>query len=725
MSLVRTVIDWETAYGVHPATGENVTLSKMTTEEYVRHPLFKVHGLGVKIGQERAFYLYKPDDLLHFLRTHPWSRSFTIAHHSHFDGAILTWRAGITPRFWGDTLSMGRAIFPNEAVSLGRLSVILGLGEKGTELANFRGKWSLTDEEQAVMGRYCCNDVELTSKIFDALKGHFPADELRLIDWTVRAFTEPAIAVDGKPLVEAYKAERRRKRTLVAHCVSDKEVLASNDRFAQLLIDLGVDPPKKVSPAKLKDGRVDKDTLGEPPFGLLPSFKAAKDMTSEERIALKEAKKVYPWSYAFGKTDEGFKLLQDHPDPKVQAVIEARLGIKSTIKETRTKRYYKIGKRGLFPVYLNYYGGHTGRWSGGDKQNAQNLNRVDSRDPTSGALRMSWTAPKGHVIVVRDLGQIEARVLAYWAGQEDMLDMFRAGGDPYDFMAGKVYGRKVDRKHVPEDKNPGQVGTIVVLGAGYQMGAWKLQENIRVGFMGMPGFLFGQDYVDQLGVDVEAFCFQKSYKKGFRYAKDEAEACKPMNVSLMDHLTHCAVTKFLIDTFRRENGSVVALWKESQASLDLIIAGSKDVQVGARGLVFTCEEGLVLPNGMKLRYNKLRKTSDGKGYKYLANVRKKEWTNIYGGKVVENIVQALSRIIISDQLLRVQNNLNGYSRRQGEVFKAASTTHDEIICLVPERVANECLDMMGREMKTPPKWCSDLPLKSSGGFAFRYGDCEK
>ena len=725
MSLIRTVIDWETAYGKHPGTGENITLSKMTTEEYVRHPLFKAHGLGVKIGQERAFYLYKPDDLLHFLRTHPWGRSFVIAHHSHFDGAILTWRAGIIPRFWGDTLSMGRAIFPNESASLGRLSVILGLGEKGTELANFQGKWSLTDEEQAVMGRYCCNDVDLTSKIFDALKGHFPADELRLIDWTIRAFTEPAIVIDGKPLVEAYKAERRRKRTLVAQCVSDKEVLASNDQFAQLLIDLGVDPPKKVSPAKIKDGRVDKDMLGEPPFGLLPSFKATKDMTSEERIALKEEKKVYPWSYAFGKTDEGFKLLQDHPDPKVQAVVEARLGIKSTIKETRTKRYYKIGKRGLFPVYLNYYGGHTGRWSGGDKQNAQNLNRVDPRDPTSGALRMSWTAPKWHVIVVRDLGQIEARVLAYWAGQEDMLDMFRAGGDPYDFMAGKVYGRKVDRKHVPEDKNPGQVGKIVVLGAGYQMGAWKLQENIRVGFMGMPGFLFGQDYVDQLGVDVEAFCFQKSYKKGFRYAKDEAEACRPMNVSLMDHLTHCAVTKFLIDTFRRENGSVVSLWKEAQAALDLIIAGSKDVQVGARGLVFTCEEGLILPNGMKLRYNKLRKTSDGKGYKYLANVRKKEWTNIYGGKVVENGDQALSRIIISDQLLRVQNNLNGYDRRRGEVFKAASTTHDEIICLVPERVANDCLDMMGAEMRTPPNWCSDLPLKSSGGFAFRYGECEK
>lgn len=360
--MIRIVLDWETAYGKHPVTQENITLSKMTTEHYVRHPYFKAHGLGVKIDKDRAFYLYKRDDLMCFLRTHPWEKTFAVGYHSHFDMAILSWRCGIRPAFIGDTLSMARAVFPNESHSLARLAKLLGLGEKGTELANFQGKWTLTDAEQRVLGNYCCNDVELTATIFDKLRGHFPLSELRLIDWTVRAFTEPVLVVNRPPLIEAYKAERRRKRALIKQCNTDKSVLASNDQFASLLLTLGVDPPKKLSPSKVKDGRVDPDAVGDPPNGLLPSFKAHKGATVEERAALKETKNAYPWAYAFGKSDEEFKQLLDHPDAQIQAVVEARLGVKSTIKETRSKRFFKIGKRGKFPIYLGYYGAHSGRW---------------------------------------------------------------------------------------------------------------------------------------------------------------------------------------------------------------------------------------------------------------------------------------------------------------------------------------------------------------------------
>ena len=723
--MIRVVLDWETAYGKHPVTQENITLSKMTTEHYVRHPHFKAHGLGIKIDNDRAFYLYERDDLTHFLRTHPWGKTFAIGHHSHFDMAILSWRCGIRPAFIGDTLSMARAVFPNESHSLARLAKLLGLGEKGTELANFQGKWTLTDAEQQIMGGYCCNDVELTAMIFDKLRSHFPLSELRLIDWTVRAFTEPVLVVNRPPLIEAYKAERRRKRALIKQCNTDKRVLASNDQFASLLLTLGVDPPKKLSPSKVKDGRVDPDAVGDPPNGLLPSFKAHKGVTAEERAAIKEEKNAYPWAYAFGKSDEEFKQLLDHPDAQIQAVVEARLGVKSTIKETRSKRFFKIGKRGRFPVYLNYYGAHSGRWSAGDAQNAQNLPRVTGEDISTDALRLSLCAPEGHVVVVRDSGQIEARMLVYLAGQEDMLEMFRQGGDPYDFMAAKIYNRPVDRKHVEADKNPGQVGKIIVLGAGYQMGAWKLQENVRVGFMGMKGFLFDQTYVDQLGVDVEAFMYQRAYKPGFSFNYEVAEACRPMNVSSEAHLTHCAVTKHLIDTFRRENPQVVALWKECQEALKLILAGV-EAPVGANGLISTCAEGFLLPNGMKIRYDRLRLSSDGKEYKYLANVRKKEWTKIYAGKAVENLVQALARIVVlSDQKLRVIDRLRDYPLRKGEVAKVVSSTHDEIISVVPYRYAEDCLSMMNEEMRRAPAWCPDLPLKSSGGYAVSYGECEK
>ena len=173
--LIRVVLDWETAYGRHPVTDENITLSRMTTEEYVRHKHFKAHGLGVKIGQEKAFYVCGPD-LLAFLRSHPWDRTFAIMHHSHFDAAIFSWRAGIRPAFIGDTLSMARAIYPHEALRLERLSVLTGAGEKGTELQRFQGKWELTRQEQAILGGYCCNDVELTAYIFNHLLPHFSVD---------------------------------------------------------------------------------------------------------------------------------------------------------------------------------------------------------------------------------------------------------------------------------------------------------------------------------------------------------------------------------------------------------------------------------------------------------------------------------------------------------------------------------------------------------------------
>jgi len=997
--MVVTVLDFETAYGKHPVTGFNYTLSKQTCEEYVRSKYFKAHGLGVKIGKEKAFYLYKPADLLRFLKTHPWNKSYVICHHTHFDGAILSWRCGIRPAFWGCTLSMARAIFPHESSSLANVAKLLGVGEKGTELVHFNGKWTLTDQEQQIMGSYCMNDVELTADIFDALKGHFPASELRLIDWTVRAFTEPVIQVDPAPLVKAYITTRRTKRALIKQCVTDKTVLASSDKFAELLLTVGVDPPKKVSPSKVKDGRVDPDTLGDPPLGLLPSFKAWKGASVEDRAQLKEEKRTYPWAYAFGKADESFKLLQSHPDPKVQALVEARLGVKSTITETRTKRYYKIGKRGAFPVYLNYYGAHTNRWSGGDKQNAQNLSRVDADDPESGALRKSWLAPPGHVICVRDLGQIEARMLVYWAGQEDMVNMFRAGGDPYCFMATKIYGKtivKTDKKErsigkltilgcfgpdtlvltdrgwvsillvkdtdmvwdgiefvphngvinqgerecltafgvtatpdhgirtehswvewqsvltnpslfqsalrsanlpsspgspkakdgsrwfdvradgrvrliglilkraglrgairalrskarrlasiiggtpifsqttpigrdystgsvavypgvtrsfgetnitAPEEslstRHGGRVrldgesslftfchfldgitriskstastiakamsrvifdslldrrttqingvsepckqksmtydiacagprnrftiattaGPLIVHNCGYQMGWAKFQESIRVGFMGMPGILFDQSYVDQLGVNVEGFRYQRSYRKGHQVCESQALAMKPLNLTDEEQVRHCAVTKHLIDTFRSSNDKVIELWGAAKNSLTFMLAGMNS-PVGARPLVTATAEGYLLPNGMKIRYSKLRKNDAGE-FKYLANVRKKEWTKLYAGKAVENVVQSLSRLVISEQKLNIISALKTFSLRKGEVLKVVTSTHDEIVVVAPERLAEGCLEMMRVEMATSPAWCADLPLKSSGGYARSYGDCEK
>ncbi|MCK5603966.1 hypothetical protein KAR91_18915, partial [Candidatus Pacearchaeota archaeon] len=716
----------------------------MTSEEYVRDPEFKLHGIGVKIDNDKTFYIYTKDDVTHFLKTHPWNRSYVIGHHTHFDMAVLSWKAGIIPAFLGCTLSMSRAVFPWELHTLESLAERLGLPPKGKELSTVKDKWVLTDQEQKVLGDYCINDVDLTAAAFKAMAPHFPPSELRLIDLNIRLFTEPVLVVDRPVLVDEYRRERRAERALLKQCGVDKEILASSNKFAELLLSLGVDPPKKLSPSKVKDGRVNPSKAGKAPKGLLPSMKA---MTKKQLVAalgvkvialgkdeleetfkkyktlVKEKKRVYPWAYAFGKSDEEFKMLEDHPSPHIRDLVAARFNVKSTIKETRSKRFYKIGKRGRFPVYHKYYSAKTGRDGGGDKQNTLNMTRVYADQPNSGALRRSWLAPKGHVLGVRDLSQIECRTEAYWAGQEDLLDLFRAGGDPYNRQASLIYGYEVNR-NLDEFKLEGMAGKAATLGCGYQMGWGKFQESLRVGFMGMPSIMFTQEQAIKLGADVNNFCMRRSYKKECGTLRDEALQMKPLNVSETDHLWHCAAVWAVVDKYRKSNGSVVALWREMGNSLAFIAAG-QEVICGVRPLVKTCREGIVLPNGMLIQYHKLKKNEAGE-WRYLNDRRKNEWAYIYSGKVVENVVQALARIVMTDQMLRIDANLQRWKVKDPEhIYKVVTSTYDEVVTCIPEDRAEDTMAMMEREMATPPSWCADLPLKSSGGYAKSYGACEK
>ena len=158
--------------------------------------------------------------------------------------------------------------------------------------------------------------------------------------------------------------------------------LASNPQFAEVLRSFGVEPPMKTSLTTGKE------------------------------------------TYALAKNDEGFIELSEHGNPVVQQLCSVRLGTKSTIEESRVERFIGIGARnkGLLPIPLKYYGAHTGRWSGLDSVNLQTL---PSRDKAKKALKNSIMAPPGHYIINCDSSQIEARVLAWWAGQDDVVEQFR------------------------------------------------------------------------------------------------------------------------------------------------------------------------------------------------------------------------------------------------------------------------------------------------------------
>jgi DNA polymerase len=603
-------IDFETYYD------QEFSLKKLTTEEYVRGSQFEVIGVSVQEDDgEPVWFSGDAVDTYQFLRSFAWEESLALAHNAPFDGAILTWVFGIKPKGWLDTLSMGRALHGTDVGgSLKVLSEYYGIGEKGTEVENALGKRraDFTPEQLARYGDYCKNDVALTYELFGRMANGFPAKELRLIDATVRMFSDPVLRLDTKVLETHLATVQSKKTALLDAAASDKDVLMSNPKFADLLRLYGVRPPTKISPTTGKE------------------------------------------TYAFSKTDEAFRALLEHDNPGVQALVAARLGVKSTIEETRTERFIGIAKRGPLPVPLRYYAAHTGRWGGDDKLNLQNL-------PRTSLLKYAILAPEGHLIIDSDSSQIEARTLAWLASQDDLVGAFNNGEDVYRIMASAIYGKPVDA--ITKDER--FVGKTTILGSGYGMGAAKFQVQLA-----------------NFGVQIEL---------------DEA--------------------KRIIDTYRRTYPAIPELWKRSGEILDAIIADNY-TEFGRDGILkVEGRKGIRLPNGLYLRYTNLRKAQNAENgkYEYVYDTKKGKAlipTRIYGGKVVENVCQALARIAIGDQLLKI-----------AERYQVVMTVHDAVACVVPADDVVVAQSFVEACMRTRPKWAPDLPLNCESGYGKSYGDC--
>ena len=603
-------IDFETYYD------KDFSLSKITTEEYIRSDLFEVIGVGVKINnQETEWASGTHEQIKQWLQSNfEWERCFVLAHNTLFDGAILSWRFGVSPRGWLDTLCMGRALHGVEVGgSLKALTERYGLGEKGTEVLNAIGKrrLSFTDDELARYGDYCINDVELTHKLFTEMVKNFPKQELRVIDQTLRMFIDPILELDGDMLQQHLISIKQMKEDLLTSSGVDKAELMSNDKFAELLRSFGVEPPMKTSPATGKQ------------------------------------------TYAFAKSDEEFKALAEHDDARVQTLVAARLGTKSTLEETRTQRFIDISKRGNLPVPIRYYAAHTGRFGGDDKINMQNL---PSRGKDANKLKKAIIAPEGHTIIDADSAQIEARVLAWLSEQDDLVTAFAEGKDVYKKMASAIYGK-------PEfeiSKDERFVGKTTILGAGYGMGAVKFQAQLK-----------------NMGVDVDV---------------EEA--------------------KRIIDIYRRTNDAVVRLWRQAQNALVNMSRGEA-APLGRRGVleVVPSETAIRLPSGLLMRYDDLKFDQNEKGIEFHYKTRKGR-TRIYGGKVIENVCQAIARCIIAEQMLKI-----------GKRYKVVLTVHDAIAVCVREVDAEEAQKYVEECMRWVPEWAKGLPVNCESGMGKSYGDC--
>ena len=544
-------IDFETYYS------KDFSLSKLTTEEYIRDPRFEIIGVAVKVNNGPTEWASGThEEFREYFNDFDWANSMVLAHNTMFDGAILSWLFDIRPRAWADTMCMGRGLHGVEVgASLRALSERYEVGEKGTEVLDALSKRreDFTASELDKYGDYCINDVELTYKLFSIMNQSFPKKELKIIDCTLRMFIEARLELDLGLLEQHLISIRDRKDELLeAANITDKKQLMSNEKFAELLIEQSVVPPTKKSPATGKK------------------------------------------TYAFAKTDEGFKALAEHDNVNVQALVAARLGNKSTLEETRTQRFIDIAKRGTLPVPVRYYAAHTGRWGGSDKINLQNL---PSRGPDGKMLKKSIMAPEGYMLIDCDSSQIEARVLAWFAGQDDLTEAFRNKEDVYIKMAARIYDVR------EEDITPQQrfVGKTTILGAGYGMGALRFQAQLK-----------------NFGVELPL------------------EQCRRV-----------------ISIYRDVNWKISKLWRDANVMLEELSKNTV-VNIGEKAVIepIAALQGVRLPSGLIMRYEDLKAEQNERGLEFTYKTRRGR-TKIYGGKCVENICQAVARCIIADQMLLI------------------------------------------------------------------------
>ena len=645
------VLDFETYWD-----SQSYTLSKMTTEEYIRDPRFKAWGMAYKfLGEDTIRWVHR-SDLQGFFDKVDWTTTAVVAHNSMFDISILAWIYGYVPCFIFDTLSMARALHGVEVGnSLAKLAARFNLPPKGKALYSTDGKTVLSHAVEEELAEYCKHDVFLCDAIFKELVRDFPKDELRLIDMTQRMFIQPRLVLDAELLTEVITEEKIKREGLLSKLGVSDEDLASSERFAEKLSQIGnLVPPKKIS-----------------------------KQTGKE-------------AWAFAKTDAVFQSLLNGDNEEAALLCEARLAVKSTLERTRSQRFLDISSRGALPVPLSYYGAHTGRWAAakGASINLQNLKR-------NSKLRKAIMAPEGSLLVVGDLSQIEPRVLAYLSGNTELLEIFKSGADPYAAFGARMFGIP----GMTKDSHPllRQSAKSALIGANYQLGWRSFSQQLLAGFLGAPPVMYTVEDAKLLGVtqdEADAFI---SYEPFFKRALEIPRVCTDNEI-----LVHCIAAKKIIDLYRGSSQETVAFWNMCTSALEGVLSGN------GKPFTYKClefsKEKIRLPNGMFLRYPNLKWDVEEKEWQYGegSNV-----TKVYAGKITENCVSAVARIVMTDAMLKISF--------WGDILL---TVHDELVVLTDEEDVEDAAQAVKEALTEDPIFMPGIPLACDVSWAKRYGDAK-
>lgn len=622
-------IDFETFYS------KEFSLSKITTEEYIRSPLFEVIGVSVQKDDEPGVWCTGDFATIHlFLSQYDWANEAANSHNAMFDMAILGWRFGIYPKFVVDTMSMAKAIFGTRmSCSLAKLADYFGLEEKGHEVQSALGL-RLADMPAAFLaeyGAYCVKDSRICRELFKRMRPSLPMEELCAIDWTIQCYSRPTLRIDGVQAQLALTQHMSIKANTLMQLGVTQEALRSDDIMAEMLINLGVEPPTKFSGKQV-------DANGDP-----------KEM------------------WAFAKSDTDFMDLVEHEDSRVVALVEARLANKTSIVESRLGAFCDIATRGAMPYPVAYASAQpTLRWQAWKQQkiNLQNLPRRKKGERSP--LRDAICAPPGYKLGVVDLSQIELRVNAWLAGQENVLEMLRTGSDVYSATATRIFGYLVTK----DLKMERFVGKTATLGCGYQCGGPKFTTMLKVA----------------------------ARRDGFKLTDESL----PFGMKC-------------VSEYRADNPMIVQFWADCARALDVMMQGGS-TKLGPLDIV---NGRIAMPDGMWMEYPGLQYYTDPKTgkqgiiyEKFMGRGVAKKW--IYGGLLDENLSQRIARGIFRDGMLRVKQR-----------YWCVGSVHDELLFIFPENEPEEiAVDYAVECMTQPVVWAPNLPLAAEGDAGYRYGDAK-
>jgi DNA polymerase len=587
------------------------------TEDYVRHPWFQAHGAAIKWQANIPARWYPEAELRYVLKNEDWSDVWLIAHHMHFDGLVLSHHYDVHPRMLGCTLACSRLLLGNHlGVGLEAVREHFGMPKKRTPYELFKNKrWQdLTSHEQELLADGCADEVESVWTIFGRLREiGFPSSQYEVVDQMLRMFVEPRLVGDLDKFVSIWNNEATRKHDLLQQLGITASDLQSADRFAALLREQGVEPATKDG----KNGDI----------------------------------------YAFAKTDPFMEDLLEDEDEVVRALAEARLGVKSTILQTRAETLGWMTRRGPLCVYLRAYGAKTTRPSGGDRSNFLNFKKADpDMPPEKGGttVKEAICAPPGYLLAPIDCSQLECRFLNMIAGQHDVIDLFRNKKSPYIRVAEQFYGYPITKSTHPTEY---QLGKTVELQCGYGSGGEKIRATLRT----KAGIIIGPE-------------------EGLRAR----------------------------DAYRDTHPAVVDLWKQGGRMLARLAGGDPL----AWGPALIKDRRLWLPNGCPLVYDTLEHYKDNeKGESYWRVKTRKGWEKMYGAKFVEHLIQSLAWNFVSDVMVRLA--------RMG--YRTLNVPYDELLLLIPkDGHEHEHLEKCKTEMRRPPVWLPEIPLDCEGELSERY-----